>query len=49
MSVFALNLHNYPDARWRLIADPALIALAIEDRFASTLQRSASNAPPPPT
>ena len=31
MSMFALNLHDYPDARRRLVADPALIAPAIEE------------------
>jgi cytochrome P450 len=41
MSVFALNLHDYPDARRRLVADPALIALAIEEslRFNTSAQR----------
>ncbi len=41
MSVFALNLHDYPDARWRLVADPALIAPAIEEllRFNTSAQR----------
>src|SRR5262249_26081866 len=40
MSVFALNLHNYPDARWRLVADPALIAPAIGSlRFNTSAQR----------
>jgi cytochrome P450 len=39
MSVFALNLH--PDARRRLVADPALIAPAIEEslRFNTSAQR----------
>jgi cytochrome P450 len=41
MSVFALNLHDYPDARRRLVGDPALIALAIEEslRFNTSAQR----------
>ena len=41
MSVFALNLHDYPDARRRLVADPALIAAAIEEslRFNTSAQR----------
>jgi cytochrome P450 len=41
MSVFALNLHDYPDARRRLVADPALIAPAIEEslRFNTSAQR----------
>jgi cytochrome P450 len=41
MSVFALNLHDYPDARRRLVADPTLIALAIEEslRFNTSAQR----------
>ena len=41
MSVFALNLHDYPDARQRLAADPALIAPAIEEslRFNTSAQR----------
>ena len=30
MSMFALNLHDYPDARRKLVAEPALIAPAIE-------------------
>ncbi len=41
MSMFALNLHDYPDARRRLAADPALIAPAIEEslRFNTSAQR----------
>jgi cytochrome P450 len=41
MSMFALNLHDYPDARRRLVADPALIAGAIEEslRFNTSAQR----------
>jgi hypothetical protein len=41
MSVFALNLCNYPDARRRVTADPALIAPAIEEslRFNTSAQR----------
>ena len=41
MSVFALNLHDYPDARRRVDADPALIAPAIEEslRFNTSAQR----------
>ena len=41
ISVFALNLHDYPDARRRLVADPALIAPAIEEslRFNTSAQR----------
>ncbi len=41
MSMFALNLHDYPDARRRLVADPALIAPAIEEslRFNTSAQR----------
>jgi len=41
MSMFALNLHDYPDARRRLNADPALIAPAIEEslRFNTSAQR----------
>ena len=41
MSVFALNLHDYPDARQRLVADPALVAPAIEEslRFNTSAQR----------
>ena len=41
MSLFALNLHDHPDARGRLAADPGLIALAIEEslRFNTSAQR----------
>lgn len=41
MSMFALNLHDYPDARRRLCADPALVAPAIEEslRFNTSAQR----------
>jgi cytochrome P450 len=41
MSMFALNLHDYPQARRRLVADPALIAPAIEEslRFNTSAQR----------
>jgi cytochrome P450 len=41
MSVFALNLHDHPDARRRLVADPSLIAPAIEEslRFNTSAQR----------
>src|SRR5712692_7056801 len=41
MSMFALNLHDYPDARRRIVADPALIAQAIEEslRFNTSAQR----------
>jgi len=41
MSMFALNLHDYPDARRRLVAEPALIAPAIEEslRFNTSAQR----------
>ena len=41
MSVFALNLHDHPDARQRLVADPALVAPAIEEllRFNTSAQR----------
>ena len=41
MSVFALNLCDYPDARRRLVADPARIAPAIEEslRFNTSAQR----------
>src|SRR5207248_3427554 len=31
MSMYALNLHDYPDARCRIVADPALIEPAIEE------------------
>jgi cytochrome P450 len=41
MSVFALNLHDHPDARRRLVADPSLIEPAIEEslRFNTSAQR----------
>jgi len=41
MSMFALNLHDYSDARRRLAADPALIGPAIEEslRFNTSAQR----------
>ena len=41
MAMFALNLHDYPEARRRLCADPALIAPAIEEslRFNTSAQR----------
>jgi len=41
MSMFALNLHDYPDARRRLVADPTMIAPAIEEslRFNTSAQR----------
>ena len=41
MSMFALNLHDYPDARRRVVADPELIAPAIEEslRFNTSAQR----------
>jgi cytochrome P450 len=41
MSMFALNLHDHPEARRRLAADPALIAPAIEEslRFNTSAQR----------
>jgi len=41
MSMFALNLHDYPEARRRLTADPNLIAPAIEEslRFNTSAQR----------
>jgi cytochrome P450 len=41
MSMFALNLHDHPEARRRLVADPALIAPAIEEslRFNTSAQR----------
>jgi cytochrome P450 len=41
MSMFALNLHDHPDARRRLVADPALIEPAIEEslRFNTSAQR----------
>jgi cytochrome P450 len=41
MSVFALNLHDHPDARRRLVADPGLVVHAIEEslRFNTSAQR----------
>jgi cytochrome P450 len=41
MSIFALNLHDHPDARRRVIADPSLMAPAIEEslRFNTSAQR----------
>src|SRR5580658_8447894 len=41
MSVFALNLCDYPDARRRVTADPSLMASAIEEslRFNTSAQR----------
>jgi cytochrome P450 len=41
MSVFALNLHDHPEARRRLVAEPALIESAIEEslRFNTSAQR----------
>ena len=41
MSVFALNLHDFAEARRRLVADPALVAPAIEEslRFNTSAQR----------
>jgi cytochrome P450 len=41
MSVFALNLHDYPDARRRLVVNSDLIAPAIEEslRFNTSAQR----------
>jgi cytochrome P450 len=41
MSMFALNLHDYPDARRRIVADFALLAPAIEEslRFNTSAQR----------
>ena len=41
MSMFALNLHDHPDARRRIVASPALIAPAIEEslRFNTSAQR----------
>jgi cytochrome P450 len=41
MSMFALNLHDHPNARRRLVAEPALIAPAIEEslRFNTSAQR----------
>ena len=41
MSMFALNLHDFPDARRRIVADPSLITQAIEEslRFNTSAQR----------
>ena len=41
MSMFALNMHDYPDARRRVVADPKLLAQAIEEslRFNTSAQR----------
>src|ERR1700680_3909392 len=41
MTMFALNLHDHPDARRRIVADPRLIAPAIEEslRFNTSAQR----------
>ena len=41
MSVFALNLHDYPEARARCVADPTLIPKAIDEslRFNTSAQR----------
>lgn len=41
MSMFALNLHDHPDARRRLVANPTLIEPAIEEslRFNTSAQR----------
>ena len=41
MSMFALNLHDHPDARRRIVANPALIEPAIEEslRFNTSAQR----------
>ena len=41
MSMLALNLHDHPDARRRIVADPALIEPAIEEslRFNTSAQR----------
>jgi cytochrome P450 len=41
MSMLALNLHDFPDARRRMVADPALIEPAIEEslRFNTSAQR----------
>lgn len=41
MTMFALNLHDYPDARRRISADPELISAAIEEslRFNTSAQR----------
>jgi cytochrome P450 len=41
MSMLALNLHDYPQTRRRLVAEPALMAAAIEEslRFNTSAQR----------
>ena len=41
MSMLALNLHDYPEARRRIVAEPALMAPAIEEslRFNTSAQR----------
>ena len=41
MSMLALNLHDHPDARRRIVAEPALLAAAIEEslRFNTSAQR----------
>jgi cytochrome P450 len=41
MSMFALNLHDHPEARRQIVADPALLAPAIEEslRFNTSAQR----------
>jgi cytochrome P450 len=41
MSVFALNLHDHPDARRRVAQDPSLVAPAMEEslRFNTSAQR----------
>lgn len=41
MSMLALNLHDHPDARLRIVANPTLIAAAIEEslRFNTSAQR----------
>ena len=41
MSMFALNLHDHPDARRRIVANPAVIEPAIEEslRFNTSAQR----------
>jgi hypothetical protein len=41
MSMFALNLHDYPDARRRIVTDPRLCPSAIEEslRFNTSAQR----------
>jgi cytochrome P450 len=41
MSMFALNLHDFPDARRRVVAEPALVEPAIEEslRFNTSAQR----------